>query len=441
MLVGHGVFPSGDRLSPELWQYIAVLTFGLAFLAALAAYSLRNYLRSRLAQLCRHHDNENRFGAVLKNDVQALQACELVQLISLLVLGVAFAGGLLPQQSSAGTVASVLTAFVLTGVVVLIALPSALSRVLGESLLYHAWPVLAVATRMLQPLLSLSRWIDTFCHRLAGRQDPDTEDSASITDELQSVLDEGEREGQLESRAGRMIERIMELQEEDVSAVMTPRTEMVCIQRDVPIDEARKALLDAGHSRVPVVGESADDVIGILYAKDLLQHLATGNNSDVSLAEIAREPFYIPETTAVDHLLERMKRERFHLAIVLDEYGGVAGLITMEDILEEIVGEIADEHDPTEAVSVRRIDALTAEVDARVHLDDLNEEFGLELPEDNDFDTIGGFVFSELGHIPKPGETLTWQQLRLTVLDADKRKINQLRLEIDPTLTPSVDEA
>ncbi len=427
-------------MSPALWLFVACLALSVSFLAALSAYSLRNFFRSRLAQVCRQHNNEDRFGEILKNDARVLQAAEIVQGSSLAIAGAALVAGLPPQQYTAPVFAIAMLMLVGGVVGTVILLPWALSRVVGEAILFCFWPILSLLARILQPALSLANRFDTVFHRIAGRQDPDAEDPGSLTEELQSVLDEGEREGLLESRAGRMIERIMELREEDVGAVMTPRTEMVSIHRDVPLDDARKALLDAGHSRVPVIGESADDIVGILYAKDLLQYLPTASDSLVSLTDIVREPLYIPETTSIDQLLERMKRERFHLAIVLDEYGGVAGLVTMEDILEEIVGEIADEHDPAEAAAVRRIDELTAEVDARVHLDDLNEEFGLELPEDEDFDTIGGFVFSELGYIPKPGETFTWQQLRLTVLDADKRKINQLRLEIDPTLAPSLDE-
>jgi CBS domain containing-hemolysin-like protein len=231
----------------------------------------------------------------------------------------------------------------------------------------------------------------------------------------------------------------MELSEEDVGAVMTPRTEMFCINRDVSLGDARTALLDAGHSRVPVIGDSPDDIVGLLYAKDLLRH--TGDGDDLPLTSILREPFYIPETTAVDQLLERMKRERFHMAIVLDEYGGVLGLVTLEDILEEIVGEIEDEHDPAEEEPIQQIDEWVAEVDGRVHIDDLNERFNYNLPENEDFDTIGGFVFSELGHVPEVGETLTWQSLRMTVVEADKRRIIKLRIEVDRSLIPATGDA
>ena len=131
------------------------------------------------------------------------------------------------------------------------------------------------------------------------------------------------------------------LQQEDVAAVMTPRTDMDCVEAQLSLDEARRRMIEAGHSRMPVIGNSTDDIVGILYAKDLLRHLSDGaESSQPVLKDIVREPFYVPETTGIDKLLESMKRRRVHIAIVLDEYGGVAGLVTMEDVLEQIVGEI-----------------------------------------------------------------------------------------------------
>jgi CBS domain containing-hemolysin-like protein len=147
-----------------------------------------------------------------------------------------------------------------------------------------------------------------------------------------------------------------------------------------------------------------------------------------TLRELVREPHYIPETTTIESLLETMKSQRLHMAIVLDEYGGVAGLVTLEDILEEIVGDIADEFDDHADEQVQRIDDHTLLVDARIHLDELNDLYDLEFPEDGDFDTLAGFVFSELGRIPKQGEVVTWSHLQITVLEATLRKLVRLQL-------------
>jgi putative hemolysin len=427
-------------LSPTLLTIVAGLLLAAAFVASLAVHCLRNFSRSRLADICRIRENDARFGRILKEDIEALTAAEIL-FVLLLVCAVcigAAQSSLTPGNLVPWTIGMLAAAIVSVGAFVI--LPWSISRVASETLLYHLWPLLVVLLTVMRPLVGLTNRFDTLVHRIAGRRDPGDEETSMIADEIQSVVNEGEREGLLETRAGRMIHRIMELSEEDVGAVMTPRTEMFCIHRDVSLSQARTALLDAGHSRVPVIGDSPDDIVGLLYAKDLLRHIA-GNGHDVSLTSILREPFYIPETTAVDQLLERMKRERFHMAIVLDEYGGVLGLVTLEDILEEIVGEIEDEHDPAEEEPIHQIDEWIAEVDGRVHIDDLNERFNYDLPEKEDFDTIGGFVFSELGHVPEVGESLTWQTLRMTVLEADKRRVIKLRMEIDRSLIPAADDA
>jgi len=426
-------------LSPTVLTALTGLFLSAACLASLAAYCIRNFSRSRLADVCRVHDRDERFGRILKDDLDALTACEIAQTFSVIVgvcslLMVLALDPVNVLPTTANTVGLAVVA-----VVIFVVLPWSISRVASEALLYHAWPLIAMFLVVMRPVVLLVNRFDTLIHRLAGRKDPGGEESSLIAEEIQSVVDGGEREGLLETRAGRMIHRVMELSEEDVGAVMTPRTEMFCINKEVSLVDARAALIEAGHSRVPVIGDSPDDIVGLLYAKDLLEHVQ-GNGEAVSLASILREPTYIPETTAVDQLLERMKRERFHMAIVLDEYGGVLGLVTMEDILEEIVGEIEDEHDQAEEEPIHQIDEWITEVDARVHVDDLNERFNYDLPEDEDFDTIGGFVFSELGHVPDVGEILTWKTLRMTVLEADKRRVVKLRIEVDRSLVPAGDD-
>jgi CBS domain containing-hemolysin-like protein len=211
---------------------------------------------------------------------------------------------------------------------------------------------------------------------------------------------------------------------------------MVCVQADDALDSARKMLIEEGHSRVPVIGKSPDDVLGVLYAKDLLQHLTPQPDAKATLADIAREPFFVPETMSIDTLLKTFKRGHVHLAIVLDEYGGVAGIVTMEDVLEEIVGEIADEYDESAPLEpIRAVAPGVHEVDARLHLDDVNERLQLQLPTDGDYDTIGGFAFSLLGRIPRKGEQFSWEQVRFVVVDADARTIHRLRIEVDVSST------
>ena len=425
----------------------AGLLLVLSFAASLAGYSLRNFSFSRLDEICTRAGRSDRFGRILRYYEPALIAAELLSA----VLTLAFVAAVLIWTGDGGPFPSELFGWAVLAIEVLVALvawlaivvvfPWTISRVAGERFLFRAWPLLEALALALKPIVSAAMWIDRLMHRLSGRPEPDEEEAAAaLNEEIRSVVDEGQREGLIETEAHSMIHRVMELQELDVAAIMTPRTDMVVIQADSSLDEARQRLLKAGHSRVPVIGESIDDIIGILYAKDLLKHLDNGNGRQVSLREIVREPLYVPETTGIDSLLEQMKREHIHIAIVIDEYSGVAGLVTMEDILEEIVGEIVDEYDPAIEEEIHVVEPGVLEVEARVRIDDLNDEYDLELPDDGDFDTVGGFVYSQLGRVPKPRETFTWKNLRITVLTAGKRKIHKVRIEVDESLAATAQE-
>lgn len=402
--------------------------------------SLRNFLRSRLAFVCRRQKNEKRFGIILKEDEVALQAAEAVRLATLVI---ALLLGAIERYHGSAELTSLMIwsdFFIALGVcwLSLLVFPWAISHVAAEHILFHAWPVIAGTIRVMRSVVIVGQRIDTFVHRLAGRQDPTPENLETLREEIQSVVDEGERDGILESRAGKMIHRIMELRQEDVRAVMTPRTDIITIQDDSTLEEARAQFLKARHSRIPVVEGSTDHIVGILYARDLLEHI--GNSAEiVSIRDMVRKTFYVPETNSIDGLLNRMKQERLHLAIVLDEYGGVTGLVTLEDILEEIVGEIEDEFDEEEDERIEWLDAHTMVVDARLHIDEMNDLFDLELPEDRDFDTLGGLVFSELERVPKQGERFEWKQIQFTVIEATERQIIRIQL-YSPVVWPRHDQ-
>ncbi len=408
--------------------------------SALGCYALRDFSYSRLEEICNQRGRSQRFSEILRQQESALLGLEL--LLSLSTLCVAASVGLgigWPRAQEAALTQSFPWDFVaeyifLVLAVLLVAdiLPWCIARVASEPFLDRWWPVINSVQYLLWPLLSLAKWLDRMAHRLVGRGEPEEDDASVLSDEIRTVVDEGQREGYLEQGARVMIHRVMELQDEDVGGIMTPRTDMFSIPLGASLEEARQKLISSGHSRVPVVADSPDEIVGLLYSKDLLKALdpACARDSLPKLSEILREPKYIPETTGIAALLEMMQREHFQMAIVLDEYGGVAGLVTMEDILEEIVGEIADEYDTLEGESpVKKIAPNIVEIDARMHIDDLNEQFLYGLPEDGEFDTIGGFVFSQLGRMPSTGEIFDWNNLKMTIIEADKRKILRLRIE------------
>jgi CBS domain containing-hemolysin-like protein len=221
---------------------------------------------------------------------------------------------------------------------------------------------------------------------------------------------------------------VLELSETTAGEIMTPRTDIIAVEVNSNLDDVVCTITGAGHTRVPVYKENIDSIIGLVYAKDLLAEIGKVND-DFKLCDKMRQAYFVPETKDLRALLHEFQNHRLHIAVVLDEYGGTAGIVTLEDILEELVGEITDEYEKMPPEPIQKIDENTFEVDARTHVDDLNDEFDLDLPEDEDYDTIGGFVFSHLGYIPKTGQSFDYADLKFTITSAGARKINRIRVQ------------
>lgn len=404
-----------------------------------ACYSLRDFSRSQLEEICRRRGHERRFGEILHGYETTLLTLEILKaacwfLVVSLIFGrwrqdwLPLAHGSLAYWWE---VVSDLVVFLLVLVMAGVIAPWVLSRLAGEGFLETLWPVLRGATGLLKPVVWMAKWFDRMSHRVVGVKEPEVGAAAVISDEIRTVVEQGQRDGILENEAHSMIHRVMDLPDVDVADIMTPRTAMDTISEEATLEQAREMFVNVGHSRIPIVGDGRDDIVGILYAKDLLEHLTQDRSAPPQpLVSYARKPYYVPETMGIHKLLEAFKRERVHVAVVLDEYGGVAGLVTMEDILEEIVGEIADEHDEGELESVRQISPNVYDVDAGLHIDDVNQRLNLEIPNDGEVDTLGGFVFSLLGRVPIEGEQAQWNDLCFTVQHADKRRIRRLRIDL-----------
>ncbi|MDX9827677.1 MAG: hemolysin family protein [Spirochaetia bacterium] len=240
---------------------------------------------------------------------------------------------------------------------------------------------------------------------------------------------EASQSGQPESiEREEMIEGIEHLSETTVKEVMVPRTDTVFIPEDATREEAFQILIDSGHSRIPVYRESIDDVVGVLYAKDVLASLISGQS--IAIAKLARKPFFVPETKKIDGLLREFKRRRVHIAVVLDEYGATSGIVCMEDIIEEIVGEIQDEYDD-EAEDIVQSGPRSWRCDARVHLDEVVEKLNLSLPVD-EFDSLAGFVFDLFGRIPDENESIETDEAIFTVKEMDAHRILSVEIERKP---------
>jgi CBS domain containing-hemolysin-like protein len=395
----------------------------------------------------RRRKRPGRTGEILRRHEQvALGAEGLLVIVTALVV-VAGARVILETDDAPARSTLDVALRAIAGVVVLLAmtiwLPRTLARLWSAPLLFATWPLWKAVYRLTMPLTIAARFVDTLLYRLAGRI-PEQRTEETYGDEIRSVVTEGHREGLLEEEAREMIEGVIDLGDADVSEVMTPRTDMQSIQVGLPWQEVLDFVIKVRRTRIPVFDKNRDDVVGVLYAKDLLRHIAANSHPgclpgqdpskaetpDYPLATILRPAYFVPETKPLNDLLQEFQRTKNHMAVVLDEYGGVSGLVTIEDVLEEIVGEIADEYDDDLVQPIRRIDEHTAEVLARTHVDEINAALAIALPEDDDFDTIGGFVFSQLGRVPVVGERVDSAGVRITVLEATRRRIERVRIEI-----------
>jgi CBS domain containing-hemolysin-like protein len=225
-----------------------------------------------------------------------------------------------------------------------------------------------------------------------------------------------------------MISGIFGMSARPVREVMVPRIDVVSMPRDASLGAILDRIVSTGFSRIPIADDSIDNVVGLVYAKDVLRALRAGALDDPA-EPIARLPYFVPDTKKVDELLQDLQQKRVHLAIVVDEYGGTAGIVTIEDLLEEIVGEIRDEYDENEEIPIQRIDERNAVVDARVSIRDVNEALDLHLDVD-ELDTLGGLVYHELGKVPAEGDAVRVNGCLVTVLSTQGRRIKKLRVRI-----------
>jgi CBS domain containing-hemolysin-like protein len=256
---------------------------------------------------------------------------------------------------------------------------------------------------------------------------------ALTEEELQEIIDESEEEGIINEGEGEMLHSIFEFGDTIVREIMVPRTDMVCCPTTAEFRQVLDAILTSGHSRIPIYEGSADRIVGVVYAKDLLRFWGRAE-TDIAVARVMRTPYFVPETKNVQELLQDFRSKRVHLAIAVDEYGGTSGLITIEDLLEEIVGDIQDEYDLEEEWLQPQKDGSVL-VDCRLNIEDFEEYFQTEVEREK-FDTVGGYVFNLIGRVPREGEEIRDRGLRLVVTECDNQKLRKIqvnRLPAEPT--------
>ncbi|MBC8481255.1 MAG: HlyC/CorC family transporter [Planctomycetes bacterium] len=412
--------------------YVLLIVIAGLFFFSVNSFSLRNLSFSKLQEALREVKKEKKTDIILKKTDNLALSCSLFR-IALNIIGILIIldiiSKIFPEIPLSYKYLLTACASLLIYLLFSLAIPQALANYRGEVIISRTYKILLLFSFLASPILWFLKPYDLLIKRLIGVTEvtPDQQQEER-QEEFLTDLEQHRLEGAVDEEEQHMIENVLDLSESTADEIMTPRTDIVAIDANAELDEILKIVNKAGHSRLPVYQESIDNIIGLLYAKDLLGEIGK-KKEDFNLRKMLRQAYFVPETKPLRSLLHEFQKQRLHIAVVLDEYGGTAGIVTIEDILEELVGEITDEYEQRPPDQIITIDQDTIEVDARAYVDELNDQFNFDLPEEEDYDTIGGFVFSHLGYIPKSGETFDYQNLNFNIISAETRKINRLRIK------------
>ena len=403
----------------------------VSLLVSTVNMTLRGAFRARLSEQLHRRGRHKLMEVLLARREELVVATATIRMLANIAVTLLVLSLVLPAEGALNFEAY-LRGFVVAAVLVFlfsVGLPHVWAEYAGEGVVAALAPLLLFCGLVFRPVVVAKDGIDKALQKLGGYQPEQNGAISEIEQEIIEAVSEGQAQGQMDEDEKEMIVSVIELRDQDAAEIMTPRIEMVGIEVGSSLDEIRAVVAEQGHSRLPVYEDSLDNILGILYVRDLL---VLESGAPVDLKQIMRKGLFVPETKTVRDLLTEFKQEQMQIAIVLDEYGGTAGLVTITDILEELVGNITEAYEEPEPQPVVKIDGNTAEIDARFRVDEFNERFDLNLPEDEGYDTMAGFVLSRLGRIPNVGEEFTLDNLRVTVIEADERRINRIRTRVLP---------
>jgi CBS domain containing-hemolysin-like protein len=429
-------------MSPSIWLIIAMVATVASSVLSTLYLCLRDVSRVKLEERAHAKGGEvlrRRVDQILDDISGHANAILLPRILSNLIVAVAAVLWILGVRGSAeaGWIEPVL-AVLMAGMAILVfgaVIPQSIANHVPEETV-QAWsrPIRLIYSIM-WPVRTIANFSDEVVRRLSGKTEEDETEAAE--EELLSVVEEVKRDGQLDEAAQDMIEAVVEFRSTTVEQIMTPRTEMEAIDLASNLGDLIRTVRDIGHSRIPVYEENLDHIVGIFYVKDLMRWLAGEHHAHNAfhLREILRPAIFVPETKTVSELLRELLAKKVHIAIVADEFGGTAGIVTMEDIIEEVFGEIQDEYevglDGPVPPSID-LESRMAEIDARTYIDDANDAIsalGVEFPESEDYDTVAGFVTVTLGRIPVAGERLPLGEATVHVVLAEPTRVVRVRIE------------
>lgn len=426
------------------WAFwIALLALFIGALCSTLHQSLRSFSRSRFDQLLGGSSEGLRARAVkiLEDRTGHASSIALPRVLANIVFALSVLAWVSRLKEHPDSIAFTrsdlaIAAVIATPLLWLIGyvLPLSVATHAGERMVLICSPLIRGAHLATAPVRKVLAGMDEAVRRLAGAEVSNGHES--INAELLSMVEISEAEGQLDEAERDMIEGVVSFRTMSVERIMTPRTEIEAIELTDDLDKVRSLVQECGHSRIPVYRENLDDIVGILYAKDLLHWLGESKpGSPFKLEKVVRKALFVPEQKAIRELLAELVTHKVHLAMVADEYGGTSGLVTIEDIIEEVFGDIRDEYDDEEedepSISVD-LNERTADADASLRVDDANDELealNVVIPESDEYDTLGGFVVTTLGHIPEVGETIPLEGVNVRVTESSPSRVLRVVIE------------
>jgi CBS domain containing-hemolysin-like protein len=421
-----------------LWTVIVLSILASLFFSVLS-YALRDFSRARLGDYLDLHGKSRLLEPIVEHTSDLIFVTAMARLVMNVVILLCMLRVF--DSGQRGWYVHYLLATLVTVVVTLlasVAIPHAAAEHAPEVMVgVFARPLLLLRV-VLTPVTKIMHGVDRMVVKLAGAQK--AAEPGQIEQEILDVVEEGQKEGIVDQQEREMIESVIEFRDTQVGQIMTARPEIVALELHASLAEVKRTLEERGHSRVPIYDGTLDHIVGMLYARDLLKHLGLPPEQ-FDIRSAIRPAVFVPEIKPLRDLLRDFRQQKVHIAIVADEYGGTAGLVTIEDILEELVGEISDEHEPLEPSSLKRIDERTSDVDARMYVGDVNRRLGLKLPEDAGYETLGGFVSVTLGRIPGEGTTFEHEGVRFTVTSAEPQKVNRVKVELPAKEAAGVEKA
>ncbi len=406
---------------------VAALLFLVQAISVAFGRALRTYSRSRLEVVCESRHKPDLARAIELKDEATERAAEGIAVVAELFVSAWFAR----QVDVGSAIASIGLAALLT--IFIHFLASVVGRVWAETYLAAFWPIGGLIRGLAWPLTTVARWVEWLAYHLSGPNDAPPRPASVEVEILPDVDHPDDTEADVSVSTRTLLEHVVGLTRLDVSEIMTPRSSIILLPATVSAKQAAKTFRESGLSRIPIFGENRDDILGILYAKDLFPSMIDPDTPPESIIprKLVRPAYFVPESKNANDLLAELRARRSQIAMVLDEYGGVAGLITLEDLFEQLVGPIDDEHDvPTPDDRIKAVGETTFEVDATVPLGQINHRLRLHLPTDGKFQTVGGYAFNELGRLPHPGEMFQADGVQFTILEVVERSIRRVLLEL-----------